>query len=70
MPEQRIIITIDGDGAITAKTDGFKGDSCLEALDKLLELDGVVSDMKKTADYHQGQVNRILLKQTIKGKSS
>ena len=56
MPEQRIVLTIDDDGGISAKTSGFKGESCLEALDALLELDGVVTDLKKTDEYHQKQV--------------
>lgn len=56
MPEQRIVLTIDDDGGISAKTSGFKGESCLDALDALLELDGVVTDLKKTDEYHQNQV--------------
>ncbi len=56
MPEQRIVLTIDDDGGISAKTSGFKGESCLDALDALLELDGVVTDLKKTDEYHQKQV--------------
>lgn len=56
MPEQRIVLTIDDDGGISAKTSGFKGESCLEALDALLELDGVVTDLKKTDEYHQTEV--------------
>lgn len=47
MPEQKIVITIDDDGAITAKTAGFKGESCLEALDDLLDLNGAVGEVKK-----------------------
>jgi len=56
MPEQKIIITIDDEGGITAKTTGFKGESCLQAFDELLELEGVVSNVKKTDEYHQQQV--------------
>ncbi|MBB1505395.1 DUF2997 domain-containing protein [Pseudoalteromonas sp. SG41-1] len=52
MPEQKIVITIDDDGVITAKTAGFKGESCLEALEDLLELNGVVGEVKKTDEYH------------------
>jgi len=37
MKEQRITIEIDREGQITADADGFSGDACLEALDKLLE---------------------------------
>lgn len=55
MPEQRIVITIDVDGGMTAKTSGFKGESCLEALDDLLDLTGKVSDVKKTDEFNQRQ---------------
>ena len=56
MPEQKIVITIDDEGGISAKTSGFKGESCLDDLDALLELDGVVTGLKKTDEYHQKQV--------------
>ena len=55
MPEQKITLTIDEEGSITAKTSGFKGESCLEALDELLDLDGNVSSVKKTDEFHQQQ---------------
>lgn len=55
MPEQRVVITIDEEGSIHAKTSGFKGESCLEALDQLLDLDAGVSSLKKTDEYHQQQ---------------
>lgn len=55
MPEQKIVITIDEEGAINAKTSGFKGESCLEALDELLDLEGSVTQLKKTDEYHQQQ---------------
>ncbi|MFV7667819.1 DUF2997 domain-containing protein [Shewanella algae] len=69
MPEQKITLTIDDDGAISAKTCGFKGESCLEALDKLLNLDGVVSNIKKTDEYHQQQTQQANRVQSLKGKS-
>ena len=31
MPEQKIIVTIDSEGSLSAKTSGFKGEACLEA---------------------------------------
>ena len=62
MPEQKITITIDDDGGITAKTQGFKGTSCLAALEDLLDLDTNVSQMKKTDEYHQ----QLRLNQTCK----
>lgn len=69
MPEQKITLTIDDDGAITAKTSGFKGESCLEALDELLNLDGVVSNVKKTDEYHQQQTQQMNRVQSLKGES-
>lgn len=56
MPEQRIVITIDEEGAITAKTSGFKGESCLAALDELLETEGTIRRLKKTDEFRQQQV--------------
>jgi len=53
MPEQRVVITIDDEGRVMARTHGFKGVSCVEALDDLLELDGVVGHAKKTDEFHQ-----------------
>ena len=55
MPEQKITITIDDEGSITAKTSGFKGEACFDALEELLEIDGVVSSVKKTDEYKQSQ---------------
>ncbi len=55
MPEQRIVITIDEEGGISAKTGGFKGDCCLEALEGLLALEGRVASLKKTDEYYQQQ---------------
>lgn len=69
MPEQKITLTIDDDGAITAKTSGFKGESCLDALDELLNLEGVVSNVKKTDEYHQQQTQQTTRIQSLKGKS-
>ena len=67
MLEQKITLTIDDDGSITAKTNGFKGESCLEALEELLNLDGVVSNVKKTDEYHQQQTKQTNRFQSIKG---
>lgn len=70
MPEQKITLTIDEDGAITAKTSGFKGESCLDALDELLNLEGVVSSVKKTDEFHQQQITKVVRLQSVKGQSS
>ncbi len=68
MPEQKITLTIDDEGSISAKTSGFKGESCLEALDELLNLEGVVSSVKKTDEYHQ-QSQQTARLQSLRGKS-
>lgn len=53
MPEERIVITIDEEGRIEAKTSGFTGESCIEALDDLLKLDANVKQVKKTDEFVQ-----------------
>lgn len=58
MPEQRIVITIDEEGSITAKTSGFKGESCLDALDELLEIEGTITSLKKTDEFRQQQTTQ------------
>lgn len=69
MPEQKIVLTIDDEGGIIVKTSGFKGESCLEALSELLDLDGVVSQIKKTDEYHQKEVNTVVHIQALRGKN-
>ncbi|HIG20509.1 MAG TPA: DUF2997 domain-containing protein [Candidatus Poseidoniales archaeon] len=53
MKEQRIVVTIDADGKMSAKTTGLKGETCIEELEALLaelaELDGV----EHTREYHE-----------------
>jgi len=53
MPEQRITVTIDDAGQITAKTAGFKGEACLDELQSLLEELGTLQEVKKTDEYYQ-----------------
>jgi hypothetical protein len=53
MSEKRIIITIEQDGKIVAKTDGFKGETCLEALEALLGADTHLSKLSTTDEYNQ-----------------
>lgn len=69
MPEQKIVITIDDEGVISAKTSGFRGESCLNALDELLELDGIVCSVKKTDEYHQHQTMQKKWTQITRGES-
>lgn len=63
MPEQKVILTIDEQGKITAKTDGFKGEACLEALESLLEQELNVVNIKKTDEYFQA--NELLSNRSI-----
>jgi hypothetical protein len=53
MPEQRITVTIDEEGKITAKTAGFQGEACLDELQSLLEELGTLQEVKKTDEYYQ-----------------
>jgi len=64
MPEQQITLTIDEEGSITAKTSGFKGASCLEALEELLGDTTGIIQVKTTDEYHQKQA--VQCSETIK----
>jgi hypothetical protein len=66
MAEQRVIITINEEGGITAKTSGFKGESCLQALDDLLNLDGDITSLKKTDEFHQQETIQLARRQEVK----
>ncbi|KPH64277.1 hypothetical protein AMS58_03245 [Pseudoalteromonas porphyrae] len=55
MPEQQIILTIDEQGKINAKTEGFQGDSCIAAVVELLGEQININNIKKTDEYHQSQ---------------
>jgi hypothetical protein len=55
MPEQQIILTIDEQGQINAKTEGFKGESCIAAVVELLGEHININNIKKTDEYHQSQ---------------
>ncbi|WP_413693098.1 DUF2997 domain-containing protein [Pseudoalteromonas sp. KJ10-2] len=52
MAEEKIILLIDEDGTISAKTAGFKGEACIDALDKLLGSQSPTL-VKKTDEYMQ-----------------
>jgi|TARA_B110000240_G_C13291558_1_gene364532 hypothetical protein len=64
MPEQQITLTIDEEGAITAKASGFKGEACLEALEEVLGDTAGLIQVKTTDEYHQQQVLQCI--ETIK----
>ncbi len=51
--EKRIEIEIDPDGKIYAKTEGIKGEACLEELEKLLSEIAIMSEFHKTDEYYQ-----------------
>jgi hemerythrin superfamily protein len=51
--EQRIEIEIDPDGKIFAKTEGLKGEACIEEVQKLLEDIAILNEIKKTDEYYQ-----------------
>ncbi|MCL1994374.1 MAG: DUF2997 domain-containing protein [Spirochaetes bacterium] len=58
MAEHRIEITIDQDGKINAKTDGIKGEVCLEKVQELL---GDLADLEsydKTDEWFQTVENK------------
>ncbi|PVZ68914.1 DUF2997 domain-containing protein [Pelagibaculum spongiae] len=52
MAEQKITLIIDEEGCISAKAEGFNGEACLEALDKILENQAVVN-VRTTSEYSQ-----------------
>lgn len=51
--EKRIVVKIDENGQISAKTDGFKGETCVDELQKLLDGIAEINKVKKTDDYYQ-----------------
>jgi hemerythrin superfamily protein len=64
--EQRIELEIDEDGKIMAKTEGLKGETCIDELQKLLEGIATINEVKKTDEY--SQTVKINTKQTQKIK--
>ena len=53
MGEQRIIIEINLDGSIKAKTDGFKGETCMAAIQELLGKDEFFASVKPSDEFYQ-----------------
>ncbi len=66
MPEQRIVLTIDEEGAVTAKTDGFYGEACIEAVADILEEQVNIKLLKKTDDFNKTQSIQVQNKFTLK----
>lgn len=52
MPQQKIYITIDEDGKIIAKTSGFKGEVCVDALQEILDEDELFMSFEKTDEFN------------------
>lgn len=55
MAEERIVITIDENGGLTAKTSGFKGETCLDALSDILDSETNCARVEKTDAFYQKQ---------------
>ena len=53
MAEQRITVTIDEDGKLSASTEGIKGEVCLKELENLLSSVAEVSSLSKKDEYYQ-----------------
>jgi hypothetical protein len=53
MPEQRIVVTIDDSGKISAETAGIKGEVCVDELQKLLGEIADLESISKTDEYCQ-----------------
>ena len=53
MKEERITITINEDGSFNVKTDGIKGEACLDEVNALLDELSNIKEIKKTDEYNQ-----------------
>tara|TARA_S200000501_G_C20745558_1_gene709345 strand:- start:261 stop:476 length:216 start_codon:yes stop_codon:yes gene_type:complete len=53
LKEQRITVTIDAEGKMSAKTDGLKGETCIEELEALLSELAELDDVKHTREYKE-----------------
>ena len=49
--EKRIIVTIDKEGQISAKTEGITGAVCLKELETLMKDIAEMQDIRKTDEY-------------------
>jgi len=66
MAEQRIEITIDENGKISASTEGIKGEVCLDELQELLGNLEELQSMSKTDEFYQ--VNELKSQNKIQNK--
>lgn len=67
MREQRITVTIDAEGKMSAKTNGLKGETCIEELEALLSELAELDDVKHTKEYNEKDL-RAAQNQSIKQK--
>ena len=70
MKEQRITVTIDADGKMSAKTDGLKGETCIEELEALLSELAELDDVEHTREYREKNLHstqRNSIKQRLGG---
>ena len=51
MKEERIVVTIDANGTMTAKTTGIKGERCIEELEALLSELAELDEIQHTREY-------------------
>jgi hypothetical protein len=70
MKEEKIVVVIEADGTMTAKTHGLKGESCIDELEALLselaELDGI-EHTKEYRERDPKQAQKSKGKQQVKG---
>ena len=70
MKEQRITVTIDADGKMSAKTFGLKGETCIEELEALLSELAELEDIEHTREFHEKDsrsAQKTQSKQQLKG---
>jgi hypothetical protein len=53
MKEERIVVTIDANGTMTAKTTGIKGERCIEELEALLSELAELDEIHYTREYKE-----------------
>ena len=53
MKEERIVVTIDANGTMTAKTTGIKGERCIEELEALLSELAELDEVQHTREYKE-----------------
>ncbi len=68
MKEEKIIIDIDENGKILAKTEGMTGEMCMDELNNLMKdiADLGNASVKKTDDFYQGR--KSVTKEQVKAK--